>query len=59
MSPMTPAEQDAAERRLKEIQGEIKRVLASTTHGEEREDRWFALLTESLKLQELLDGDEP
>ena len=56
---MTPAEQDAAERRLKGIQVEIQRVLASTTHGKEREDRWFALLTESLKLQELLDGDEP
>lgn len=58
MSPMTPAEQDAAERRLKEIQVEIQRVLASTTQGKEREDRWFALLTESLKLQEQLDGEE-
>ncbi|MGD9633333.1 MAG: hypothetical protein AB7O59_11215 [Pirellulales bacterium] len=55
---MTPAEQDAAERRLKEIQVEIQRVLASTTQGKEREDRWFALLTESLKLQEQLDGEE-
>ena len=59
MSAMMPVEQDAAERRLKEIQVESQRVLVSTTHGKEREDRWFALLPESLNLQELLDGDEP
>lgn len=57
MGPMTPAEREAAERRVEKIKGEIQALLAGTAPDEERFDLWRALLAEKLHLQTKLHAD--
>jgi hypothetical protein len=58
MSPMTPAEREAAERRLQETRDEIQALVNSTAPVEEREALWDALLNEHFDLLRKLDADE-
>ncbi|HEX3726088.1 MAG TPA: hypothetical protein VHV08_07580 [Pirellulales bacterium] len=56
MSKPSPEERQSAERRIEEITTQIKAILAGDGQLDERIAQWESLLTESLHLQELLDG---
>ncbi len=58
MSPISPDEREAAERRVEEIKIEIRANFDGDGPTEERIKRWRAPLTESLELQPKLDADE-